>query len=142
MADGVEIITLFNRFPELPAEIQRAVSRIVRKAAFDIQKEAQRHHPFQNQSSFAENSIYVVTHNSSTYGQGIDAIPQGASLLPEVEKPTSTTEAIIAVGADYGVYLEMGTVNMPAFPYLVPAAEKVAPAYVAALRALEDSLEL
>ena len=139
MAD-VEIITLFDLFPELPELIQRAVVKATKKAAFMIQAQAAQNAPVD--TGFLKSSIYVVTKSSSDYGQGASEPPAGAELLPEVEKPESPTIAYIAVGANYGIYVEMGTRNMPAYPYLMPAAERVFPEYVAALRALEDTLEL
>ena len=142
MGDLISVASLFNYLPELPEALQKAVSEVVRKAAFDIQANAMNAHPFQNQTGFAEASIYVVTHDSSTYGQGVDQIPSGATLLPEVDKPASPTVAYVAWGASYGVYLELGTRNMPAFPTLAPAAELVRPAYLAALEAIEGSIEL
>lgn len=134
-----EVMVLFNLFPELPELIQRAVVKAVKKAAFDIQAHAAAGKP--RDTGFLKSSIYVVTKNASTYGQNLEGDGTG-EMLPEVEKPTSPTVAYVAVGANYGVYQEFGTVNMAAQPYLVPAAEYVYPQFIAALTELEASLEL
>lgn len=136
---SVEVIELFNLFPELPELLQRAVARATQKAAFDIQAQAARLAPVD--TGFLKSSLYVVTRATSTYAQGADQPPQGAELLPEVERPRSPTVAYIAVGASYGIYPEFGTVNTPAQPYLTPAAELVYPQYLAALKALHDEME-
>jgi hypothetical protein len=136
MAD-VYITELFNLFPELPELIQEAVIKATKKAAFDIQRLAAVGPP--RDTGFMKSSIYVVTKDSSTYGQNLEG---DGELLPEVERPESPTIAYIAVGADYGIYQELGTVNMPAQPYLLPAAEAVFPEYMAALETLERLLYL
>jgi HK97 gp10 family phage protein len=127
----------FNHFPEIRAKLVVAISQAVRKAAFDIQAQAEVLAPLQ--SGFLRNSIYVVTSDSSSYG---DAQPMvaGQVVLPEVEAPSSPTEAIVAVGASYGIYQEYGTVHMPAHPYLLPALEAVQPTFLAVLERLEDQL--
>ena len=140
MADGVYITEIFNLFPELPELIQRAVVKATKKAAFDIQRLAAQNAPVD--TGFLKSSIYVELKDSSTYAQGVDSPPAGATLLPEVTPPEKATIAYIAVGANYGLFQEMGTVHTPPQPYLVPAAEAVFPAYEAALKALEDTLEL
>lgn len=138
MADEYEV--LYNAFPELAAALRDAVSQAVRKAAFDIQKTAAENAPVD--TGFLKNSIYTVTSTASTYGQGASSGdgPPGNSLLEEVAPPTSSTEAVVAVGANYGVYVELGTAHAPAQPYLIPAAEAEAPKLTAALSRLEDAL--
>lgn len=141
MARDVEITVIYDHFPELAKGLEIVVSQLVRKAAFDIQALAQASHPYQDDTGFNTSSIYVVTHDESTYGQGVNTPSGGATLLDEVEQPESKTEAIVAVGSSYGLYLEMGTVNMPAFPYLTPAAELVKPEFIAAMTTLERWLK-
>lgn len=141
--DGVEVTTLFDLFPELPAAIQAAVRRAVRKAAFDIQADAMRGAPVD--TGFLKNSIYVVTEGSSNYERATIRAGKksgGAEMLPEVDPPPDKMTAYIAVGADYGVYVEFGTVNMAAQPYLTPAAEWVRPQFIAALKEIEKLLPL
>ena len=147
MADGVYITEIFNLFPELPELIQRAVIKATKKAAFDIQRRASTVYPYTRQSGFLASSVYVEVNpaagaSPAPYGQGVENIPDGATLLPEVEPPEKATIAYIAVGANYGLFVEMGTIHAAPFPYLVPAAEAIFPAYEAALKALEDTLEL
>lgn len=131
----------FNHFPELRAKLVTVAGQIVRKAAFDIQAEAAATAPGPI-TGFLKNSIYVVTNDSSSYGAGGGPITKGQVLLAEVEAPASPTEAIIAVGADYGIDLEYGTVKMAPHPYLVPALERVRPSYLTAMSRLEDKLRM
>ena len=46
---------------------------------------------------------------------------------------TGPTEGVVEVGAEYGVYLEMGTSRMAPRPFLGPAVEKVWPEFEAAM---------
>lgn len=42
----------------------------------------------------------------------------------------------VVVGAEYGAYVEYGTVRAPAYPYFTPAIEHVKPAHLEACRQL------
>ena len=132
--EGFEVI--YNHLPELTAEIEKAASEIVRKTAYDLKALAQAEAPVA--TGFLKNSIYTVTKGESTY----TSIPSSGPTLPEVEPPTDATTAYVAVGAEYGVYLEFGTSHMAAQPYLYPAADAVRPAFVEAMTRLEDALKL
>jgi len=121
----------FNHFPELAKQIHDAAVAIVKKAAFDVEAAAKGFAPVR--TGFLRNSIYVRTADDSDYGGGAD-------LLPEIEAPESDQEAWVAVGANYGIYLEFGTRFMAAQPYMVPGAEQVRGGFEQAMQALEDSL--
>lgn len=41
---------------------------------------------------------------------------------------------VVSVGAEYGIYVEMGTVHAPAQPFLLPAAERVMQGFEAELK--------
>lgn len=126
----------FNHLSEMGEQIERAISELVRKAAFDVQAQAQQNAPVA--TGFLKSSIYTVTYDSSSYGQGV--VGDGM-LLPEVEHPSSQQEALVAVGAEYGVFQEYGWSTGPAQPYLTPAAEAVTPTFQAAMSRLEEHLK-
>ena len=123
----------FNHWPQAIDIFDHVLGQVVRKAAFDIQAESASRAPVD--TGFLKNSIYVVTSKSSDYGSG-----GGTNLLPPVEAPLDDKTAYIAVGAKYGIYPEMGTVHMPARPYLGPAVEAVRPGFEAALGAIEQKM--
>ena|SRR5579885_853141 len=129
----------FNHFNELADAFHTALSQVVRKAAFDVQAAAATAAPVD--TGFLRNSIYVETATDSTYGQGASSPPEGASLLPEIEKPEDDLTAYIGVGANYGIYQEMGTRYMPAHPYLAPAVEQVRPNFESALGKIEEKMQ-
>lgn len=135
------VLSGWNLLPHVPGALNEAISKAVRKAAFDIQARAAQMAPVD--TGFLKASIYVVTHDDSTYDAAGDRAAgrnSEADMLPEVSTPPDDRTAYVAVGASYGVYVELGTRNAPAQPYLLPAAEIVKPQYLAALRGLEGEL--
>jgi hypothetical protein len=61
-------------------------------------------------------------------GLGMSAVGLGAAveMFDELKGGYSSDEKwIVVVGAEYGVYVELGTSNMAAQPYLFPAAKEV-----------------
>lgn len=128
----------FNLLPEMIEGIKKAADQAVRKATFDIQAAAMDNVPVD--TGFLKSSIYTVTSQGSSYGQA-DAPPPGAALLPEVELlHDGSANAVVGVGANYGAFVEYGTVHSPAQPYLGPAMELVAPSFELAMAALEEKL--
>lgn len=79
-------------------------------------------------------SVYASTPQSSDYKSDIE---RG---LPE-EKPTSDTEAVIAVSADYAIFPEMGTVHQPPRPFFAPAMDRVAVDFAVGLEDIAKRLE-
>lgn len=129
-------LILYNLIPEIGEKLEVAASQILRKAAFDCEAAAKGNAPVD--TGYMRDSIYTRTNTSSSYGR-VGEPPPGAELLPEVEKPDRGT-AIVAVGANYGIFVEFGTSKMAAQPYLIPAAEAVGPSFVAAMAELESFL--
>lgn len=129
-----EFWVVFDHLPEFSAEMHRTVSRLVRKAAFDIEADAKTRAPVD--TGFLRNSIYVRTHDQSTYDGS-----SGEQMLSEVNAPADDLNAYVAVGANYGLYVEMGTSHMAAQPYLGPAADFVRPEFLEAMRRLEASMK-
>jgi HK97 gp10 family phage protein len=105
-ATTVELV--FNRLPELEALLEQRAGEAVAKAAHDLEAHAKSMAPVD--TGALRNSITAE---------------QFAALA-----------WIVAVGAEYGVYQEFGTVKMGAQPFLVPAFNTVAPVLTAALKGL------
>jgi hypothetical protein len=128
-------LSMWSRFPELEATLPLALSKIIRKAAIDIQGRAMILAP--RRTGFLRNSIYISMKDESSYGQKVEGADPGKRLLPEVERPNIITKAIVAVGAEYGLYIEMGSRFSPAHPFLIPAADYVVPKMKEALMQLQ-----
>lgn len=122
----------FNRLPEMPALLRKAMEQVIVKACFDIQAQAMSNAPVD--TGMLESSIYTVTAKGSSYGDGV---VDPSKLLPEVDAPPNSLTAYVVVGANYGLYVEYGTEHGPAQPYLTPAAEFVRPQFEKAAHALE-----
>lgn len=127
---------VFDRLPELRGLLRQRADLAIRKAALDIQMQAQATVPVRY--GYLKNSIHIVTHDSSGHAQA-QAEARAANpqerMLPEVARP-GELQAVVAVGAEYGVYVEMGTRHQAARPYLGPAAERIFPALKAAMAQL------
>lgn len=127
----------FNHWQQVADALPKATSQVVRKTAFDIvggfQARAKR------DTSFMANSAYVVTDKESAYGQASPSRP-GAYLLPEVERPEDDQSAYAAVGANYTLYVELGTVHQPASPAFYPAVDAARAGFEAAIGKIEEKL--
>jgi len=103
----------YNNLPRIAERLPDAVSAIIRKAALDVEA----------------NAKAVVP---------VDTGKLKNSITSEFLSPTLV---IVAPHTDYAVYVEFGTRRMRARPYMRPAAEKVAPAFMEAMRRLEERLK-
>lgn len=128
---------VFNHFGDIANNLKPVLSQIVRKTAFDLQATAASNAPVD--TGFLRNSIYTVTSQDSTYG-GAGSPPGDSYLLPEVDTPPDDLTAYVAVGANYGVYVNYGTRYMTAQPFWEPAIDAVTPEFEAALSAIESKL--
>lgn len=129
---------VFDKLPELRGQLRERASERVRKAAYDIEAGAKQRAPVD--TGFLKSSIYTVTDQDSGFDQAdTEAVRINPllDLLPEVDQP-GPLQAIVAVGAEYGAFVELGTRDMPPRPYLSPAAEAVRPAFTAAMKGLLD----
>jgi len=110
---SARIIIKYNNLPRIAAQLPEVVSAIIHKAAFDVEANAK------------------------------DIVPVDTGKLKNsitCEFPSQTI-AIIAPHTDYAIYVEIGTRRQRAKPYMRPAAEKVAPAFFAAMQRLEERLQ-
>ena len=128
----------FNHFAEMAQQVDVAVGKLVRRAAFGIERSAKKRAPVK--TGFMRNSIYTRTQDMSGYTKASAAAGRrnkAEKPLPEVPPPAHN-EAYVAVGAEYAIFLEFGTHKMPAKPFFYPAVEEVRPKFVAALQRLVD----
>ena len=125
-------LEFFNDFDVLAAEYDHLVNQVVRKVAFDLEKGAKARAPVL--TGFLRSSIYVRTEDSSDM-----ALSGSGPSFPEVEAP-GHNNALVAVGAEYGIYVEFGTHRASARPYLVPAAEAVRQPFQQALEKVAEQL--
>ena len=128
----------FNHFAEVADALPDILSKVVRKTALDIQSDAQSLAP--RDTGFLANSIYVKTSKDSTYSQVEQPTEKDASLLQEVESPPDGQTAYVAVGANYGLYIELGTIHQAPQPYLTPAVEAGQEALEKAASAIEGMI--
>jgi len=106
---NVKIKVEFNRFDEIRGRMRTRAGQVVRKTAFDIQRDYQQN--ARRDTGAQVNSAYVVTANSSTYAQAAAEARQASpdiELLREVALEAPFT-AIVAVGASYAVFNEYGS---------------------------------
>lgn len=100
-----------NRIPELIAKFPAAVSDVVKKTAFDILDDAQEEAPI------------VTGYLASSITATIDEF-----------------RAEVQPAAEYAAFVEFGTYKMRAQPYLIPAANKNEPRFVAAIEKMIRAL--
>lgn len=99
---------VFNHFPKILDNMDQRMEQIVAKAALDIQANAQNAAPVD--TGMLRNSIQANRLGKHSWE--------------------------VTVGADYGMYVEYGTVRMAAKPYFNPAIDKVRPQFMAALKGI------
>lgn len=119
-------------------EFFEEASKAVRKTAFFIEGQAAIACPVDTGALRA--SIYTVTFESSGYSQATDQADMvywsnkvgadtsaGMPLSPEFPRPEDPLTAVVAVGMSYGIYVEYGTKNTPARPFMGTASVKAVP---------------
>src|SRR5579859_156092 len=105
----------FNRIPAIIAALPEIASQLVRKGAFDVEAAAKA--KVRVDTGAAKNSIYTVMQGHDGSGEAMSAAQAKnpkAQLVEPVSAPASALEAFVCVGVAHGVFLELGTRNMPA----------------------------
>lgn len=108
----IEIIVKSDRLPELIARLPDAVNQILARTALSIEAEAKQRAPVR--TGYLRNSIQA--------------------------SEVSQLAWRIGVGAEYGVFVEMGTRYQGARPFLTPAVEHARGNFASDFRALESLL--
>ena len=133
----VDIRLTDDRLRDLPRETRKRAAEHIKRTAFKVEEYAKVGAPVD--TGFLRNSIYTVTHDSSGYTRASnDAHAQNADavMLPEVETPRDALTAVVAVGAEYGAYVNYGTARAAAQPYLDDAIEQAREYWEEGLREL------
>jgi HK97 gp10 family phage protein len=105
----VALVTLKSRIPQITAELQVKMNAVARQGA----------------ESIADGAKERVA----------DAPPYGEGLIDAIHTESAGVGTSVIAGDQehpYGNFLENGTVNMAAQPFLIPAAESSAPTIYAA----------
>jgi hypothetical protein len=130
-----------SRLGKIGPNVRRRLAQVVAKTAFDAEGAAKTGAPVD--TGALRNSIYSATAQGSGYGPAagaaqearVAAQDQPLELHPEA-RPKQDLEAIVAVGAEYGLPVEAD------HPYLGPAIDGVAGPFLAACkRAVREGAE-
>jgi HK97 gp10 family phage protein len=107
------ITVVSNRFAEIAAKLPQATGEVVQKTILAIETQAKIKVP-------------------------VDTGALRASIQTEMETETS---GVVSTNQEYAAYVEYGTVNMAARPYMTPAAEGERSHFLDAMSKLESHLE-
>lgn len=125
----------YNNFERVAGNLDRRARVVVQKTIADLHREVD--------TSFTQEKhgrTYIVggtaehpiEHTASAPGEA-PAVDTGNLMNSVSHTMTGTTVGEVAVGAEYGAFLELGTSRMAPRPYLGPATDKVKPAFERAL---------
>jgi HK97 gp10 family phage protein len=106
------VTVVYNHFDEIARRLPEATRAVVVETALEIEAMAK---------------VYVPV-DTGTLKNSIQSAPE------------SDTVMVVYTPMDYSIFVEWGTVNAPAQPYLTPAAEQARPRFMAAMRDLESRL--
>lgn len=93
-------------------------------------------------TGFLRSSVYTVTKNGSTYGQGFMAPPTDDVYLLSEATIDNDLEGVAAVAANYAEFQNYGTRYLPPRPFIEPAAELINAEYEAKLAGLEARMHV
>lgn len=125
----------FNHWSRIADALPKACGAVVRKTAADgvANIQAKIRSNDQIDTGYMLNSVYMVTNEQSTY-------KGGPKSLPEVGKPSSETEAYVAVAARYAIYQNYGTKHQPGRPFFEPGIQATVASFEKALQLIEQQL--
>lgn len=114
-----------SKIPSLLKKERKEIDRVIRASAFRVEALAKLAAPVD--TGLLRASIYTTTSRDSSRAQ---AEGETRKLDPTADLGNEPTvgelTAVVSVGAEYGIYVEMGGKRGAAQPYLEPALEEVA----------------
>ncbi len=126
--------TFFNKFPEIAEAFGQEAAKLVELAARGIETRAAENCPVDTGALQA--SIYMRTYT----GHDRHDKAKGKDFFPLIKQPPNQYTAYVAVGANYGIFVEMGTVNMPAQPFFDQAVVDTLGPFEQAVGEMEDRI--
>jgi len=121
-------VKVTNHFGQIADEAAKQVERVIRKTGFAIERMAKILAPVDR--GFLRASIYTVTHSGSGFRvSASDATGRAKRTLFNEVRTADKYEALVPVGAEYGIYQEYGTLRSAAQPFMTPAVESVRPQF-------------
>lgn len=136
---GMSFDVVEDRTYIIKRQMNSGAKLAIRKAGLDIEAKAKENVTINDtiDTGSMRASIFFTTGSQSNYDKAKSEAEAAAAepgrksgqarsiqMAPE-ERPEDDLTAIIAVGVEHGIYVELGTVDMDANPYLTPAAEEV-----------------
>jgi hypothetical protein len=126
---------VFDKLPDLGAELRQRAAEIVKKAAFDLEARAKLNAHVLTGAMRA--SIYTsIAGGQTDYGSNAGAaagLRPGVVITPE-QAPTGEADlsATVGVSVNYGIYEELRAGH----EFLLPAADAIRPSFEAAMQEL------
>jgi HK97 gp10 family phage protein len=121
-------VTLKSRLPEISAEMRPRISRAVKEGAEEIADAARRNLEAGGHVDSGDllNSVHVERAGAGQYRVVADA---------RAEK-----NGKLGAGAPYGVFVEFGTSDTSAYPFMIPAADEKSDGIVDAVQVVLRTL--
>ena len=114
-----------SQIPSLLKKERKEIDRLIRASAFRVEAGAKLAAPVD--TGLLRASIYTTTNRDSSRAQAeTDARKIDPTADLGNEPTVGELTAVVSVGAEYGIYVEMGGKRGAARPYLGPALEEVA----------------
>lgn len=120
----------FNHIPTIQAQVRPAVSRVVRKTAFDLEAEVK--NEMRGPKSGRLYRRGSRTHQASAPGQA-PAVDFGQLINSIQVEHVSDTTSKVGTSIEYAMPLEFGSRRVAARPVWRPAIEKLREPFIAAL---------
>lgn len=123
MAIGVDVKLKWNLRPreEVLDEVSNAVLEKLVEGAKNIVAHARKNHPYQDRTGENTRSIGWAVSPRGDRQFGPLTTGAGSTSTQGISSEGKSPVIIVATSSGHGGFLETGTVNMPAFPYIVPA---------------------
>lgn len=112
----------FNHWKDLAEALEPACVQAVVNTAHKAQTNIQ--DVIQANRQVKTGRMYLGIYNVSAEGSNR---PHQDKMLPEVQKPSKDTEAIVVAGTEYSVHQNFGTVHMAGRAFFGPGMERTKP---------------